>query len=223
MGFLGCLRGGTGKVTAPLPPLPPLPRQHPRHIRGDEFVADIAPADALRQERGDKIPPTGSVNRTSLTTPALSNDFGRTFPSTPESAFVRCVPGSGVDDHGSSVIFRSASVRPKHLFDQNFDHDCFFELPSQGVGCPFICSRVYFTLCPVPSCPTYEPNSGSFLQGYQPIPLESKRPALLCKPSLQHNTAFQFGEGCAYIRVVEWRRYFARALIKWNHFCSRAH
>jgi len=28
-----------------------------------------------------------------------------------------------IDDHGSLVIFRSASVRPKHLFDHYFDHD----------------------------------------------------------------------------------------------------
>jgi hypothetical protein len=27
------------------------------------------------------------------------------------------------DDHGSLVIFRSASVRPKHLFDPYLDHD----------------------------------------------------------------------------------------------------
>jgi len=40
------------------------------------------------------------------------------------------------DDHGSFVIFRSASVRPIHLFDRSFDHDCFFKLPSQGAGCP---------------------------------------------------------------------------------------
>ena len=33
------------------------------------------------------------------------------------------------DDHGSLVIFRSASVRPKHLFDPYFDHDYFFKLP----------------------------------------------------------------------------------------------
>ena len=66
---------------------------------------------------------------------------------------------SCIDDHGSLVISRPASVRPKHLFDQNFDHDYFFGLPSRGVGCPFICSGVYFTPCPVPSCPTYEPNS----------------------------------------------------------------
>src|ERR1700687_2392585 len=32
-------------------------------------------------------------------------------------------------DHGSLVIFRSASVRPKHLFDPYFDHDYFFKLP----------------------------------------------------------------------------------------------
>jgi hypothetical protein len=28
-----------------------------------------------------------------------------------------------IDDHGSLVIFRSASVRPKHLFDPYFDQD----------------------------------------------------------------------------------------------------
>jgi len=28
-----------------------------------------------------------------------------------------------IDDHGSLVIFRSASVRPIHLFDPYFDHD----------------------------------------------------------------------------------------------------
>jgi len=41
-----------------------------------------------------------------------------------------------IDDHGSFVIFRSASVRPKHLFDPYFDHDYLFELPLQGAGCP---------------------------------------------------------------------------------------
>jgi hypothetical protein len=41
-----------------------------------------------------------------------------------------------IDDHGSRVIFRSASVRPKHLFDHNFDHDYYFKLPLQGAGCP---------------------------------------------------------------------------------------
>jgi hypothetical protein len=41
------------------------------------------------------------------------------------------------DDHGSFVIFRSASVRPKHLFDPYFDHDYLFKLPPfRGSGMP---------------------------------------------------------------------------------------
>jgi hypothetical protein len=35
----------------------------------------------------------------------------------------------GIDDHGSLVILQWASVRPKHLFDQNFDHDYYCKLP----------------------------------------------------------------------------------------------
>ncbi len=50
--------------------------------------------------------------------------------------------GLCIDDHGSLVIDRSASVRPKHLSDQNFDHDYFFELPSQGAGCPIKCTAL---------------------------------------------------------------------------------
>ena len=64
-----------------------------------------------------------------------------------------------IDDHGSLVIFESGSVRLKHLFDPNFDHDYFFKLPLQGAGCPIKCTALYFTPCPVPSCPAYEPNS----------------------------------------------------------------
>jgi hypothetical protein len=64
-----------------------------------------------------------------------------------------------VDDHRSLVIFQSASVRPIHLFDQNFDHDYFFKLPLQRAGCPITDAVFYFTPCLVPSCPTYEPNS----------------------------------------------------------------
>src|SRR6266852_7402599 len=64
-----------------------------------------------------------------------------------------------IDDHGSLVIFRSVSVRPRHLFDQYFDHDYFFKLPLQGAECPIKCTVFYFTPCPVPSCPAYEPNS----------------------------------------------------------------
>src|SRR5260370_34177314 len=43
-----------------------------------------------------------------------------------------------IDDHGSLVICRANSVRPKHLFDQNFDHDYYCELPFQGAGCPIM-------------------------------------------------------------------------------------
>jgi hypothetical protein len=64
-----------------------------------------------------------------------------------------------IDDHGSFVIFRSASVRPRHLFDHYFDHDYFCKLPLQGAGCPIMFTVFYFPPCPVPSCPAYEPNS----------------------------------------------------------------
>jgi hypothetical protein len=47
--------------------------------------------------------------------------FERTSPFTPNGVFVRLVLWSSVDDHGSPVIFRAASVRPKQLFDHNFD------------------------------------------------------------------------------------------------------
>jgi hypothetical protein len=58
---------------------------------------------------------------------ALSNVFERTPPFTPvvfSILLILCI-----DDHGSFVISRSASVRPKHLFDPYFDHDYLFELP----------------------------------------------------------------------------------------------
>jgi hypothetical protein len=86
-----------------------------------------------------------------------------------------------IDDHGSLVIFESGSVRPKHLFDQNFDHDYFFKLPLQGAGCPIKWTTLYFAPCPVPSCPAYEPNSGSFLPSLS-TKVYSRRggPALLC-------------------------------------------
>ena len=57
------------------------------------------------------------------------------------------------------VIFRSASVRPKHLFDPYFDQDYLFKLPLQGAGRPFKSTVFYCTPCPVPSCPAYGPNS----------------------------------------------------------------
>jgi hypothetical protein len=82
-----------------------------------------------------------------------------TAPFTPKSEWSSLsLLNFSVDDHGSFVIFRSASVRPRHLFDQNFDQDYFFKLPFQGAGCPIKCTVFYFTPCPVPSCPAYEPN-----------------------------------------------------------------
>src|SRR5712664_3618508 len=39
------------------------------------------------------------------------------------------------------------------------NHDYFFKLPFQGAGCPIKCTAFYFSPCPVPSCPAYEPNS----------------------------------------------------------------
>src|SRR5215510_3884080 len=62
-----------------------------------------------------------------------------------------------IDDHGSLVISRSASVRPNHLFDRYFDHDYFFGLPFEGAGCPIMWAVFYFPPWTVPSCPAYEP------------------------------------------------------------------
>jgi hypothetical protein len=74
--------------------------------------------------------------------PDISNNVGpvksffeRTSPVTPKSG-LPCSVDLCFDDHGSLVIFRSASVRPKHLFDQNFDHDYQFKLPLRGSGMP---------------------------------------------------------------------------------------
>src|SRR2546421_179966 len=63
-----------------------------------------------------------------------------------------------IDDHGSFVICRAASVRPKHLSDQNFDHDYYFKLPFQGAGCPIKWTTLYFTPCTSTSFPAFEPN-----------------------------------------------------------------
>ena len=96
--------------------------------------------------------------------------FERTTPFTPKSGLVRLVH-LWLDDHGSFVIFRSASVRPKHLFDHDFDHDYFFKLPLQGVGCPIKFTMFYFQPCPVPGCPTFELNSndGEYSQPFRHI------------------------------------------------------
>jgi hypothetical protein len=51
----------------------------------------------------------------------LSFFFRHTTPLTPKSGLIGSVKLC-FDDHGSFVIFRSVSVRPKHLFDLYFDH-----------------------------------------------------------------------------------------------------
>ena len=75
-------------------------------------------------------------NRKSLTMSALSSPFlfflqlfchpfsffERTTTFTPKSGLVRLAHRC-IDDHGSLIIFRSASVRPNDLFDLYFDHD----------------------------------------------------------------------------------------------------
>ena len=43
--------------------------------------------------------------------------------------------------------------------------------PFAGSGCPIKCTAFYFTPCPVPSCPAYEPNSndGEYSQPFRHI------------------------------------------------------
>ena len=66
---------------------------------------------------------------------SLFSFFGHTTPFTPKSGLIGSVKLC-FSDHGSLVIFRSASVRPKHLFDPYFDHDYLFKLPFRGSGMP---------------------------------------------------------------------------------------
>jgi hypothetical protein len=53
---------------------------------------------------------------------SLFSFFGHTTPFTPKSG-LSCSVKLCFDDHGSFVISRSVSVRPKHLCDPYFDHD----------------------------------------------------------------------------------------------------
>src|SRR5215471_6045566 len=66
--------------------------------------------------------------------------FRDTSPFTPASGLVRffagCASTTKARSYGSLLIFRSVSVRPKHLFDQNFDQDYLFKLPFRGSGMP---------------------------------------------------------------------------------------
>ncbi len=64
-----------------------------------------------------------------------------------------------IDSRRLFSIFRSASVRPEHLFDPYFDHDYSFKRPFRRAGCSIKCTAFYFAPCPVPSCPAYESSS----------------------------------------------------------------
>jgi len=122
-----------------------------------------------KSAKGKVDPDVGKANEASLTMSALSSPFliffclSFVFSSTQPHSLRRVVLFCSVklcfDDHGSLVIFRSVSVRPRHLIDQNFDHDYFFKLPLQGAGCPITPAVFYCTPCLTASCPAYEPNS----------------------------------------------------------------
>src|ERR1700687_4011468 len=96
---------------------------------------------------------------TSLTMLTLSNSFLSTLLFFLKEFFSFVFFLLCIDDHGSFVIYRVTSVRPKHLCDQNFDHDYYFRLPFQGAECPIMWTTLYFTPCPVASFPACEPNS----------------------------------------------------------------
>ena len=50
----------------------------------------------------------------------LFSFFERTTPLAPKSGLV-CLAHLCIDDHGSLIIFRSASIRPNDLFDLYFE------------------------------------------------------------------------------------------------------
>jgi len=96
-----------------------------------------------------------SGNLTSLRMSALSSLFF--FLST---AFFFFYPHFTFDPlHRRPRLARNLTVRPKHLSDQNFDHDYYFKLPLRGAGCPIIWTTFYFTPCEITSFPAFEPNS----------------------------------------------------------------
>src|SRR5215470_7034015 len=127
----------------------------------------------------------GKRYRTSLTMPTVSSLFSSLFDLI--LPFLSAVPrslrrvvlvaplNSASTTTARFVIFRSASVRPKHLFDPYFDQDYLFELPLEGAGCPFKWTMFYFSPCPVPSCPTYEPNSNDDEYSHPFLHIQYKR------------------------------------------------
>ena len=117
----------------------------------------MAAGYAIRWLAGRFDPP---AYRTSLTTSALSSLFLHKLLHPLQRVFSFVIfPGPSVDNHGSPVIFRAVSVRPKHLSDPNFRPRLLVQTPSrEGAGCPFKYTAFYCTPCPVPSCPGCEPN-----------------------------------------------------------------
>ena len=108
----------------------------------------------------------------------LRSNFEHTSPFTPASGLVRFLHLC-IDDHGSLVIFRSASVRPKHLIDPYFDQDYLFELPLQGAGCSITSAVFYSPPCRFSSCPAYEPNSNEGEYSHPFRHIQYKRIAIL--------------------------------------------
>ena len=119
---------------------------------------------------GEWKPAYGSISEASLTMPARVKFFFRFFLSSlfffrahnplhsGEWSYVVLL-NSAPTSTARFVIVRSASVRPRHLIDQNFDHDYFFKLPLKGAGCPITLAVFYCTPCLTTSCPACEPNS----------------------------------------------------------------
>ncbi len=84
----------------------------------------------------------------------------KSFLNAPRHSLLRVVLFAFFDPlHRRPRLVRNLTVRPKHLSDQNFDHDYYFKLPLQGAGCPIKWTTFYFTPCTSTSFPAFEPNS----------------------------------------------------------------
>jgi hypothetical protein len=76
-----------------------------------------------------------------------------------------------IDDHGSLVISRPVQSDPNiSSIYTSTTITCSNSL-LEGAGCPTKWTAFYFTPCPVPSCPAYEPNSidGEYSQPFRHI------------------------------------------------------
>src|SRR5438445_8626501 len=82
---------------------------------------------------------------------AISNNVGSVkyvigtqLPALGDERHFALADGLRFPIEGSLVILAVRnSVRPNHLFDHNRDHDYYFELPVEGVGCPIITPVIY--------------------------------------------------------------------------------